>query len=64
MNRHKRIYPVFEDWKFKIVILALNLNDMITRRSFITKGAAVAAAAIVTPSLFGRETSLQEENFP
>jgi uncharacterized protein len=32
---------------------------MITRRSFFSKGAAVAAAAIVTPSLLGSEKSQQ-----
>jgi uncharacterized protein len=34
---------------------------MITRRSFISKSAAAGAAAIVTPSLLGRESSLQEK---
>ena len=34
---------------------------MITRRTFISKGAAAGAAAIVTPSLLGRESSLQEK---
>jgi type 1 glutamine amidotransferase len=35
---------------------------MITRRSFISKGAAVAAAAIVSPSLFGRRAYTQEKS--
>jgi uncharacterized protein len=35
---------------------------MITRRSFFSKGAAVAAAAMVTPSLFSREKAPQEKS--
>jgi type 1 glutamine amidotransferase len=35
---------------------------MITRRSFIFKGAAVAAAAIVSPSLLSRSTETQEKS--
>jgi type 1 glutamine amidotransferase len=38
---------------FKIVILASNQLFMITRRSFINRSAAAAAAAIVAPSLYG-----------
>jgi len=35
----------------KIIILATNKNQMITRRSFILKGAAATAAAVIAPSV-------------
>lgn len=35
---------------------------MITRRSFISKGAAAAAATLIAPALFSRSSSLQEKS--
>jgi len=46
----------------KVVILALNYINMITRRSFITKSAAATAAAITAPSVLGRSLFLQNKS--
>jgi len=54
----KRIYTKI-GFKFNFAILAIKQINMITRRSFITKGAALAAATIVTPSLFSRSAGSQ-----
>ncbi len=40
--------------KFYYYILATNLIDMITRRTFITRSAVAATAALIAPSVYGR----------